>query len=374
MPLALPGENLYGLMSRFAKLNGLVNHVQACKRFLGNNDISVADASIHGVEGGLFQNYYADDAQNSAFTFRLLRQYLGEGVGDLASENSSLRKSTLLNESFGDVAHWRYCPDCCQADKEKYGVAYWHLEHQLPTTLVCLDHQISLSEIPLKKKLIHDHLWLIDDVINGSMAFADGYDRHWYPIAEIGRTALQDDSMPLASSIISGVIKDALIKKQVLDVNGKLKIASFESEFDAFFGDKFWQTVTERLNLKKPRYLATELLHRFKGRALNRVILVYWLFGTWEYFKKCCEWYAVFNTDSANSIGIQKIPDQYLIEVQQKNRKLCSSYMMSTDKPNRLEFCRMFYSSFRWFLGNDRLWFDQNLPINNSGRQQRLIF
>ena len=374
MPLALPGENLYGLMSRFAKLNGLVNHVQACKSFLGNNNISVADASIHGTEESLFFQHYADDSQNSPFTFRQLRQRLGEGVNDKASENSSLRTSTLQNESFGDVARWRYCPDCYQSDRDKYGVAYWHLEHQLPTTLICLEHRTSLVEIPLKKKLLHDHLWLIDEVISGSEVFKNVLDHHWRPIAEIGCAALQDDSIPVETDVICGVIKEALTRKRVLGANGKLKIASFENEFYAFFGDKFWRTVSERLNLKKPRYLATELLHGFKGRTLNRVILIYWLFGTWQHFKKCCEWYAVFNTHSAGVREIQKPPYQYPVEVQQKNRNLCFSYMMSTDRPSRLEFCRVFYSSFRWLLNNDRLWFDQMLPITHSGKQQSLGF
>ena len=152
------------------------------------------------------------------------------------------------------------------------------------------------------------------------------------------------------------------------------KLHHLKNEFYAFFGDKFWQMVRERLNLKKPRYLATELLHGFKGRTLNRVILIYWLFGTWQHFKKCCVWYAVFNTDSAGFREIQKPPYQYPIEVQQKNRNLCFSYMMSTDRPSRLGYCRKFYSSFRWLLNKDRLWFDQMLPIAHSGKQQNLDF
>lgn len=370
MPQVLPDENLYGLASRFAKLNGFVNHVQASKKFLGNNDISVADASVSVTKGSLFHDNYLEDPQSSALTFRLLRRHLG-GVVD---GTASYRTSTLQNESFGDVAHWRYCSVCYQTDKEKYGVAYWHLEHQLPTTLVCLDHQKTLAEIPLKKKLIHDYLYLIDDVISRSITFDDVNRRHWYPIAEIGRSALQDESIPLESSIVCGLIKEEMIKRRVLGINNKLKITTFESEIVEFFGFEFWNTLNERLRLKKPRYLVTEMLYGIEGRILNRCILIYWLFGTWQYFKKRCEWYAVFNSEVAFVRDIQECAVQTILKGQHKCRNLCSSYIMSTDNPNRLEFCRLFYSSFRWLLNNDRLWLDQKLPISNIGKQQNLGF
>lgn len=35
---------------------------------------------------------------------------------------------------------WRWCNDCVKEDREKFGVSYWHVEHQLPTSLTCSKH------------------------------------------------------------------------------------------------------------------------------------------------------------------------------------------------------------------------------------------
>ena len=134
MPIALPQENLYGLMSRFAKLNGFSNHVHACRCFMGNQDISVADAAVKITTQSLLYRYYAD--LQFALTFQQLRRHLGEPVNVESNPQLLRRNSTLQNESFGDMAYWRNCADCHREDKQQYGVAYWHLDHQLPTTLL----------------------------------------------------------------------------------------------------------------------------------------------------------------------------------------------------------------------------------------------
>lgn len=159
-----------------------------------------------------------------------------------------------------------------------------------------------------------------------------------------------------------------------LDAKGRLKIHVFEKAFEKFFNQDFILTLKQRLLIKKPRYLATELLQGFKGRVLNRVILVYWLFDSWKYFRICCEWHAVFNADNTNA----SISNQFYLnqtsEIKTKSRDHCESYLLSTDKPNRIEFCRRFYSDFRWLLNYDRVWFDRMLPAHGFSRQTKLKF
>ncbi|MEO2278847.1 TniQ family protein [Pseudoalteromonas pernae] len=35
---------------------------------------------------------------------------------------------------------WRWCNECVKQDKEVYGLSYWHVEHQLPTSVTCSKH------------------------------------------------------------------------------------------------------------------------------------------------------------------------------------------------------------------------------------------
>lgn len=373
LPVAMPYENLYGVVSRFAKLNGMMDHLQATRYFLHSQDISVADTALGRHDDSLYEQYYSSNTDNPPLTLEKLRTQLGE-VLKTESDLVSARKSTLQNESFGDTAFWRYCPECYEHDVALHGVGYWHLAHQLPTTLICTKHQCNLHEIALKKKYLHDHLWLINDSLQFRKEFRSPLDEHWSCIAQMGKVALDDAEKPYDSEVIKQTVITALRQRGLVDAKGSLKINVFETSFQTYFGESFIFTLKQRLLIKKPRYLATELLHGFKGRVLNRLILVYWLFGTWAYFRTCCNWCAVFNTWDVD----EHFPNQRTLnkanEVKTKSRELCESYLLSTGKPNRIEFCRLFYSNFRWLLNYDREWFDRVLPVDGYSHQTKFKF
>lgn len=373
MPVAMPHENLYGLVSRFAKINGMVNHLQATQYFLHSQDISVADAALVAHDESLFAQYYLTHTASPLLTLEKLRIHLGE-VPQNVHKMLPVRKSTLQNESFGDIAFWRYCPACYEHDVAFHGVGYWHLAHQLPTSLMCTDHQCNLHEIMLKKKHLHDRLWLIHDGLPYKNAFTAPLDAHWLNIAQIGKEALEDSPKPHDAEVIKQTLMAALRHQGLLDTKGRLKIHVFEKAFEKFFNKEFVFTLKQRLLIKKPRYLATELLNGFKGRILNRVILVYWLFGSWKYFRICCEWHAVFNTANTYVHVSNEFNLNQTSEINTKSRDLCESYLLSTDKPNRIEFCRLFYGDFRWLLNYDRSWFDRVLPAHGFSHQAKLKF
>lgn len=373
MPEVIPNETIYGLVTRFARLNGLVDHLQATQRFLNSQEYSVADSELISDEKSLYGHYYFTHADTPQLTLEKLRAHLGE-VPVKDGTSVSIRKSTLQNESFGDKAFWRYCPACYERDLVLHGVGSWHLAHQLPTTLICTYHCCNLYEITLKKKYLHDRLWLIGEALKFQKTFDAPLNEHWLCIAEIGKTALDDLGKPCATEVIKQTIISALRQHGLVDAKGSMKINAFESAFQAFFGEDFIDTLKQRLLIKKPRYLVTELVHGFKARALNRVILVYWLFGTWKFFKLCCDWSAVFKTGDGTVDYSSRLIVQQTDEISAKSRALCESYVLSTDKPNRIEFCRLFYSSFRWLLNHDREWFDRALPAHGFLHQKKLNF
>lgn len=34
----------------------------------------------------------------------------------------------------------KYCPQCVAEDRESYGAAYWHIDHQIPLMMLCPEH------------------------------------------------------------------------------------------------------------------------------------------------------------------------------------------------------------------------------------------
>ncbi len=51
------------------------------------------------------------------------------------------------------------CPLCMQADKQRFGVAYWHLTHQLPGVWICRTHACGLLESDQKATGVGRFLW-----------------------------------------------------------------------------------------------------------------------------------------------------------------------------------------------------------------------
>ena len=49
----------------------------------------------------------------------------------------------ILPRSENDL-YLKYCPLCVQADKDRYGEAYWHRSHQIRSMSICPKHYCSL--------------------------------------------------------------------------------------------------------------------------------------------------------------------------------------------------------------------------------------
>lgn len=58
----------------------------------------------------------------------------GDGIGALKMSLGLLSGRLRANHPM------RYCVTCIQCDREAFGTAYWHVQHQLPAAIVCLLH------------------------------------------------------------------------------------------------------------------------------------------------------------------------------------------------------------------------------------------
>lgn len=83
-----------------------------------------------------------------AFYFPFLAQPRTAAVLEAALHGSvqTLRVSLGMPKSiFRSSPPLKACQSCMQIDREKFGVAYWHLQHQFPGTSYCLDHKERLG-------------------------------------------------------------------------------------------------------------------------------------------------------------------------------------------------------------------------------------
>lgn len=76
----------------------------------------------------------------------------------------------LIASKYGAEHPLKFCAACAREDTEKYGVAYWHVSHQYPGSLLCLVHKTKLIISSKKRKWSAPHSWVLpnDESNNGA--------------------------------------------------------------------------------------------------------------------------------------------------------------------------------------------------------------
>ena len=72
---------------------------------------------------------------------------LARGNGEAVFKTLSLIANRQCNS--GTL---RYCPQCAINDDREFGLAYWHVHHQLPAVYSCHNHLVALQEIRVTRK------------------------------------------------------------------------------------------------------------------------------------------------------------------------------------------------------------------------------
>lgn len=168
----LPGETLYSLCSRYHILSG--NHLASttCKQLFGHprqgcahdlpSRIHTFAERTHGQLG---------TAENIIYGHTLLPFYLPFQDADTApaavatlagSSIGSLKYQLGLTASRFRANHpLKVCLDCYEEDIRRYGVAYWHLDHQWPGVVLCTKHQRFLRYSNLKATGVLRFQWVL---------------------------------------------------------------------------------------------------------------------------------------------------------------------------------------------------------------------
>lgn len=375
LPELLPDESLYSLVARYATLNGYTNHLTAARKFLGTHGVSVIDSRfpVASEDKAYLSSYLHEDGRALKLMLTRLSAHLGGRPLGLKNQQDldEYAGLTFLEASFGSRAHWRYCSQCVLQDIKDFGVAYWHRNHQLPLTLICPIHHEPLIEKRILKKSLHDRLWLQHEMASEDTdETVTDYLGHWLALSELGRDSLADSTEAINENVIRMTFLRIMTMKGFIDRRGKLKTQEFNKQFESFFGFTFIADIKVKLNIKTSKYLIKGLLNEQTFNPLCRLILVYWLFGTWSYFKLSCQWENVLSEALIQNVcEALSVIDSPLIEP----RKVCLAYINDNPSPTRLDFFKQHYKTFHWLLHRDRAWLDCMLPIDKPWKQGEMF-
>src|SRR5450830_701586 len=172
VPSWLPDESLFSLCSRYHVLSGNLDAGTTCYRLFGHRRFGLAHDfpsrlsffaektnRMLGAEHDLalkhtvlpFYLPFRDSENTEAY----LAAMSGSGIGSLKF------KLGILTSSFGANHPLKFCLGCFEADQESHGVAYWHLQHQIPGSWYCVNHETALHEAADKYNGVSRFEWLL---------------------------------------------------------------------------------------------------------------------------------------------------------------------------------------------------------------------
>lgn len=378
LPEVLPDETLYSLLARIAIVNGMADHLNVFSKLFGH----VRPTSIVNVSKGIGRFcdltlgvYGSLDTIRSNLTVLPLLQHLNVFPNHAGSHKLVWLDGRKFDHSGNKRHEWRECTECRYEDELTLGFSYWHRSHQLPTTYYCAIHGVPLKRSTILGRRLHDRFWLPHEL----NAQSDAPDSATIipdvamALATIGQDALNDRDVPFHPNVIRDTFYGAIKDRFLLTRGGKIRWKECLSDFYNLGLEECTATIPEALirqllvGLDMPK--ATLAIQYY-------VLLVYWLFGTWQYFKECCKWVALINYPGdrfARNIDASVYADNYQ-HLQESFRKICIDFIRTNPTATRADFLNLEYKSFRWLLRNDAVWLDATLPMPLRANAQVDLF
>lgn len=144
-------EEMYGsTILRMALINAVTP-----EEILKNKGISFSNAALirdAGQQIDRYCAYFNDEKMKEVIcqTATLRGYYLGQYSNQLNGKNANSASGFVRGLRQGAIL--RLCPACYVEDYKRYGLALWHLPHQLPVTHVCRGHKELLLDVKMADK------------------------------------------------------------------------------------------------------------------------------------------------------------------------------------------------------------------------------
>lgn len=158
-PYIYEDETFYSLVSRYRVWSGNTNSKALLRELYGKESVTASKhlpSNFIGLKHKLPSNYEVSIEEFINKT-TLYKYYLAFSDSERANIVFELMKSGdgskifstlgLSNNNMSNKNNLKYCKECIREDKEKYGEAYWHREHQITGILICDKHKTSLFKV-----------------------------------------------------------------------------------------------------------------------------------------------------------------------------------------------------------------------------------
>jgi hypothetical protein len=223
----LPGETAYSLVARFHRVSGHKTSAQTATTLFGRANAGGSPTIPTGIDrlcataGGQLGDSASVISAHCAVAYYLpfLTLAQAENVTSAmrGTQTAADRVRAILSSSYLS-RDLRSCPDCIHADQKKFGVAYWHVDHQLPCVWVCPRHNCWLTSTKILESQTWLSRWQLPDVLrpaNLELAAIPQYSR----LAHIAHRLVSEPTGRFEASRVQATYLAALNKsREQLDI------------------------------------------------------------------------------------------------------------------------------------------------------------
>lgn len=295
----LPDEICFSLVARYHVATVHRRARDSCLELFGH----ATAGARHDFTGQLAElSTRAEGALGSgrdiAFEHTLLRFYLplqtptfgAHAIDTLQGHDLSKLKSELGLPSSRFRAHHplKACESCMAADHRRWGVGYWHLQHQSPGAWWCTEHQEPLLQLPLKTNGIERfllHLPRREELFNRPDLAEPKSCGHGLEFALLANDLASE---PLGRTLP----RDALATVYGNELERRFGVARIHAPTANVVIADFQRVMSELRHLPEFSPLPTEFLAapallrrllqpRSNSHPLWHLVMTYWLFGSW---------------------------------------------------------------------------------------------
>ncbi|PKH04766.1 TnsD family Tn7-like transposition protein [Moritella sp. Urea-trap-13] len=146
-------ETLHSWLIRWAYESPYPSVGELLKHLLGTRNKQLDSIFPSYIENLVYQSSMSEDQLITAHTVvPYFSHFCGEKLyqeilqdmhrGDTQAIYS---KMSLTASRINTTSYLNYCPRCVEEDVEQYGIAYWHVSHQIPGVLSCVKHKLQLK-------------------------------------------------------------------------------------------------------------------------------------------------------------------------------------------------------------------------------------
>ncbi len=196
----------------------------------------------------------------------------------------------------GALLPLRHCPECALIDQEENGFAYWHREHQLPSSLVCPSHNAPLLQSGIRTdgtgwSCLHLPLDQRDHGPGPTPLVVDSPPL-LQQLAKLGSQALQDDAKSIDPQSLRHAYLHGLKQNGLLTPSGKVRAIELIDRLEKVYRPIACLPPFDRIATPNSLEGLLKLVRKPRGPSnpISHLLLINFLFGSWELFKNVLSW------------------------------------------------------------------------------------